>query len=371
MKKILVLVLAMILIFTVSACGDSAPATSVTSNPPASSADAPAKTPDPDEVITLSLQIQWPASMGTNTYCYTPWIEAVEEASGGKVDIELYEKSGLVPLDQTLDGLRNGVVDICEINPDRMPGQLTLWEIGSVIDLDRASADDANYSEILWALYNEKQDIMSTNIEDMKVLFCWTTGPCNLFTSEVRPESFADLKNLKNWCAGSVVEFANECIGLVPTTVADSDTYTSFQRGVVDTVVMACPLAYDNGIYEVANYCLKLNMNFACWPVMMTLDTWNSLPADIQAAFESVSGEYAARLFDEGLREAKAYADSQYPDLEYYTFSDEEIAKGVEMCEPIFDFWVEEAAEYGYSAEQCEELYDAFIELEYQFGAKE
>ena len=107
MKKLLAMLMALVLVLSLVACGAAPAAPAATEAP---KADAP-KTDDVGEPITLIFSI---AAVPTDAHGAAQKVfkEKVEELSGGNITVECYDSGTLYCQDTEHDALKNGDVDI-------------------------------------------------------------------------------------------------------------------------------------------------------------------------------------------------------------------------------------------------------------------
>ena len=111
MKKLLAMLMALVLVLSLVACGAAPAAPAATEAP---KADAPAEAPKTDDVgepITLIFSI---AAVPTDAHGAAQKVfkEKVEELSGGNITVECYDSGTLYGQDTEHDALKNGDVDI-------------------------------------------------------------------------------------------------------------------------------------------------------------------------------------------------------------------------------------------------------------------
>ena len=139
---LVVLVLVLGLVSMLAACGGdeettttAAPDTTATTAGPATTATTAAPTttteagvPDTGQTFELKMSIHVPERASIVGAYYTPWIEAVAEATEGRVTIELYAEETLVKEADQYDAVTSGLADIASLTADATPGRFPLSE---------------------------------------------------------------------------------------------------------------------------------------------------------------------------------------------------------------------------------------------------
>jgi TRAP-type C4-dicarboxylate transport system substrate-binding protein len=78
-----------------------------------------------------------------------------------------------------------------------------------------------------------------------------------------------------------------------PTPMAWTETYNALSNGVVDGIHVQPIWTYGFNMHEVLKYGTEVNAIFAVQFQVMNMNTWKSMPADIQQAFWAAATEAA------------------------------------------------------------------------------
>ena len=105
-----------------------------------------------------------------------------------------------------------------------------------------------------------------------------------------------DLNGLKIRALAGPTTASIKALGAAPVTVTAPDLYSSLERGVLDGLVWAWAGVDSYKVYEILHYWTDQPIISGTTAMIMNLNKWNSLPADIQKAIMSVSGKYGARF---------------------------------------------------------------------------
>ncbi len=102
----------------------------------------------------------------------------------------------------------------------------------------------------------------------------------------------ADLEGRKIGTAGLALNWLKDT-GAIPVAGALPSFYNSMSTGLYDGIMTFESVVAPYKFYEVAPYVTKINFG-AMYASALTvnLDTWNDLPADVQAAIQTVADEY-------------------------------------------------------------------------------
>jgi TRAP-type C4-dicarboxylate transport system substrate-binding protein len=297
MKKFLGLVLVIMVITSLIVGCSPQPTTPKTAPPP--STQPPVA---PEKVIELKLGHHNPPNGRTTVKYIDVWAKKVEEATKGKVKITTFPAEALFKSKDAFDATIGGIADIAWSQLGNYPGQFkttTVLEL-PFLSLDSGKIDGkqrsggAVNSRIIQELYDTLPEIQD-EWKQVKLLTIHCSDPFVLFTSKRQVKNINDLKGLKlRELAGTRTDMW-KMLGAVPANVALPETYESVDKGVLDGVSLPWAAIATYKLYEVVKY-WGVGTSSGEYFMMMNLDKWNSLPADIQKAIMSVSGVTGAEF---------------------------------------------------------------------------
>ena len=319
--------------------------------------------PEPAEVITLRYADQNPAGGWEGQNAMLPWIEAMEEATNGRVKFEVYDAQTLCKGPDTWEALKGGVADIAWCFHGYWAGMTTLADVVSLPLLGLETAEQA--SGILWQLY-EKYPSIRQQFADNHVLLTWTSNPYFLITSEKQVKTLEDFKGTKIRLTGGPPTELGKMLGISPVMVGMPDTYSNLQKGVMDGMMIPWEAIYSFRQYEVVKYYTYFPSYVVYFTQSVNLDTWNSLPADIQKQLESVCGLKGSKFWGKNMFDSaqvaakKVIKEGGYPLIEA-NLSADDVAKLRAMSEPLWEKWVKDNEAAGYP--EAQEILDTTLEL--------
>jgi TRAP-type C4-dicarboxylate transport system substrate-binding protein len=294
-----------------------------------------------------------PTSYGT-IHANAVWLDKLEAATGGQIEIERYFGGTLVKGMDAWNATKTGVVDMGWCAMGYWPGMAPLTEIMQLPFIPFKNAQQA--SGILRKLYNKFPEFQK-EYEEVHVLVNYTAGLYRLLTTKKQIKTLEDMKGLKIRALGGPQTDAMKALGAVPTLVPFTETYLAMQKGVLDgtlTPIGACEIF---NFHEVGKYMTHVIIATAPFSIIMNKDKWNSLSPDIQKAIDSECGydacrwlgkHYSDALDDAGLKEMDEYAAKTGHRLIDYTLSPDELARWQEVGgKPLWDAWVKRVTAKG------------------------
>lgn len=342
MKKLVCLMLALSMLFTLAACGQkTAPAASAAKS---SAAQSSAKSSTPAEAKVMKIAGTMSQKETDGEYLGTQkFAELVEQYTNGSIKVEIYPSSQLGGQTEFSEGVMLGSIEACVLGPSYFgttdPFMYFLEMPYLFKNLDHARAlfetENAAKKEI-------DSHLAALNLIQVGTLYRSPRVWCN----NLRPvKSIADNKGIRMRTPESPISVSLvTALGASPVTVAWSEVYTGLSSGVCDGVENAITELYNNNMQEVVKYCSETNHMLNSQGILVSKVWFDSLSADEQAAIQKAGLEAtkwrAEQLNSEVDMAWKGFADKgvqilKYDDLDIDSFSkaaqsvlDEYIKKG-------------------------------------------
>lgn len=294
MKKLLSLILALVMVLGLVACGSSTetPATaapaaddSAAEAPATEAADVPAAANDPaiDLIFTANA-----SSADWHGKAMVVFAEEVEKLSGGSVTCSVYADSTLFSSENEWDAINMGQAiggaDIAWVSFQTLSTQPNLaWceMIGTAYfwnDYDHMTSALAGEAgqEVFERIANE------TNIIPLDVAYL---GARIINTRSKQINSYADMSGLLLRMPGSEAwQNLGRALGAEPTPLAFSELYTALQTGAVEGQDNPLPSCWNAAFYEVAKYFAITNHVVDSILPCINKDTWASMTEAQQEA---------------------------------------------------------------------------------------
>lgn len=206
--------------------------------------------------------------------------------TNGKVKVQIFNGSdpqGKVT--EQASNVKNGVVDIAlglrGAEGDKFPGS-------SVIELPFLVPDALRGSRALWSLYAD--GTLADEYKDYKVLALFVHNPGLIHTTGKRVMSLEDLKGLRLRSPNKTVSTALEFVGAVPVLLQVNDVMPAVKDGKLDGIVTnwGNPL---QGFNDYMKTHTDTQFYTSAFFIVMNRAKYDSLPADVKAALDSMSGE--------------------------------------------------------------------------------
>lgn len=349
-KRGLVLVLALAMLFALTACGSS---------PAKDTGDNSTETSEKTYTLTCA---NFYASINDHGITVEQWIEEIEERSNGRLQIDYFPGGSLLDSASMYDGILNGSADMGVFDTSTVVG---------VFNHLAYFAIPHGYTNGYVASMTLNDFINEYNPEELSKVHV-------LYAHCVSPQAFITTKEIRtpHDVDGLVLRVGNDLHSAVVSALGGttyscqvSEMYEAMQKGIIDGAYTGTDTLTGFSLAEVAKYVIHQDNLGKVGTIVFAMnnDKWNSLPADLQQIITDVSNEmYEA--------EAKAWYHSDLY-LEGYFESlggtiitiDEENSKAFsEILDPVVAKYAENT---GVPAETMA-AYDQFIaeRIEYWDG---
>ena len=329
MKKILSLILAAAMIFSLAACSNNAATTSDSGSVGGG------------ETFTLRMAIP-----EANIETLGDYPDKISEATNGRVTIEFVDVSSLGTATDALGMVRNGAVDMYFNSAAQTGSEFPLLDM---FQLPFLCANPTENTDLIDAIY--QAGYLDEELADFEPMFFVSTDMQMLFTTD-KISSISDLSGMKiRATSGTGASFV-ESLGASVVTMGLGDVYLSLSTGVVDGAMSSPYMIRTNSLNEVATCLLEAYIFGGAIMCLMNVDTWNSLPADIQAAILKVNANHADWIKWEQNR-------LMLDDLEYLTsngmtlveLSDADLEQMETESAPLEQQWIDKVTELGYDGQ--------------------
>jgi TRAP-type C4-dicarboxylate transport system substrate-binding protein len=304
-----------------------------------------------------------PTSWGA-VHALQPWIKKVEEATKGRVKIDVYPSQTLVRGLDMWKAVKSGVADIGWCFHGYWPEMTPLADVITLPGLPFSTAEKG--SEVLWKLY-EKFPEMQREFSDLQPLMLWTSNPYFLVTAKKQVKTLEDLKGLKIRVTGGPPTDQIKALGAVPTLIPMPDNYLALDKGVIDGMGAPWEAIHGFRLYEVVKYYTMVPLSAVYFSLCMNKQKWQSLPPDIQGAIMSVSGLEGSKFwgrnfFDTAEQGVLEKVKAGNYEMDRYVPPAEELARWNKVAgQPIWDEWVKKMEGKGHA--NAREILNVAVDL--------
>ncbi len=284
--------------------------------------------------IKLTFSIFFPPTHG-QTKAAMDWAKEIEKRTNNAVEIAVFPGGTLTKAPQCYSGVVKGISDLgfslFAYTRGRFP-------VMAAVDLPMGYPNGKTASRVA---HDFAKTFNPKELDDVKVLYLHAHGPGLLHTKKPVAK-LEDLKGMKIRSTGLSAKVV-EALGGVPVAMPQGGTYEALQKGVVEGTFGPFEVLKGWKQAEVVKYtteCYGVGYTTTFF-IVMNLDKWNALPANVQKVFEEVSEKYVdihGKVWDSTDEEGRKYTESLGNKI--ISLSDEENAKWRKSAEPVINKFI-------------------------------
>jgi TRAP-type C4-dicarboxylate transport system substrate-binding protein len=329
-KKLLSLIIAVLMVLiTVTGCAGKSetppaatPSASSTASPSPTEGDAPKETSDKTYTFTY-------ATVDAQGSDHDKMVESVlkqllEEKSGGRMTLQVYYSGSLTGVGSTLDGIKNGTVDMGYDACGFYAGQFPYTELFSTPGLYYGSNEEA--TDVLLEFMELYPDKL---LSDYKIMAKFVGEVMCAFSTGKPITSPADMKGMTFRTTGANTKLIEACGG-AGTGLPSSEVYESLRLNVIDGSISNFGSLITFNFGEVTKSCTRMPILTSEGTVFMSKELYESLPAPDQAIIDEVCAEFQKAFMEYNEwndQNTYDFIEANLPDFEVIELSDEALAE--------------------------------------------
>jgi len=272
------------------------------------------------------------------------WKKEVEKRTNGKVAVSTYPGGTLLGAKNMMDGVIAGQADIGNLCMAYQPGRFVVTNATS---LPLGIPNSRVGSLALLDLY---QKYKPAPFAKVKVLAMFTTAPTNIM-SKVPVRNLNDIKGLDLRASGGAAQILGAW-GANPVGMPMPATVEALQKGVVKGLFSSLETMQDFKFAEMCKYVTMTDTVIYPFAVVMNMDAWKALPADVQKVMDDLireQSEWTGNYMDNHVNGAVQWSKSQQG-VEFIQLSAAEKARWDAKLAFLTDKWVQGADAKGLPA---------------------
>ena len=313
--------------------------------------------------VTLRLHQFLPPQANVPAKILVPWSEQVEQASGGRIDIQHFDAmslGGRPP--ELMDQARDGVVDLVWTVVGYTPGRFPRTE---VFELPFMMTNPVATSKAYWEMM--ETDFQQSEFQDVKILGAWVHGP-GLIHSKDGVKSLEDMKGLTLRGPTRVINDMISELGATPVGMPVPAVPEALSKGVVKGTVIPWEVTAALRLSELVDHHTEFSgdeaLYTATFVLAMNKAKYEALPDDLRAVLDAESGAKFSAFAGETMWGTDAPARQIAVDAgNTITVLDEaEVARWKAAAEPVVERWIADMDGKGINGAALIEQAKALIE---------
>ncbi len=312
--------------------------------------------------VTLKLHQFLPLRATIPARFLTPWIEKVQQESGGRIAVQHFpsmQLGGKPPelIEQATDGAVDLVWTVLGYTPGRFQ-RAEAFELPFIMTTGEATS--RAFEE-----YAERH--MANDFPGLKVIAVHTHGPGVLHT-KAPVNALADLEGMKLRGPTRVITGMLGKLGAVPVGMPVPAMPQALSKGVIDGTVIpweiTLPLKISELVENHTEFTGEHGLYTATFVFAMNRDSYDNLPDDLKQVIDANSGietaAWAGRVMDAGdvAGRAKAAADGN----NIVTLDAAETARWAVAASSVVSDWVAEMKDRGIDGQALVDEAKALVE---------
>lgn len=242
--------------------------------------------------IKLNMATFWPGENFYVTEGHKLWIDTVKERVESQTkhsfDVAIFPGELLLGASEIYEGVVNGAADLGSTCPSYTPGA---FPATTGLELPGFRNDNAIVASFTMQEAYEQIQAINDEYKDVKVMLFWATGPGDLFTQKpVR--KLEDLRGMEIRSVASSVP-SLRALGAAPVTMPMGEAYLALNQGIVEGILGPAEILKGFRLAEVSQYSTKTPFLYnTIFMKVMNLETWESLPLEVQEIIDQVNAEF-------------------------------------------------------------------------------
>ncbi len=291
-----------------------------------------------DKPIELKFSIHTAPGTVVHTIA-TAWIKEVEQRTGGKVKVTLYPAQSLVPIKDVFSSTERG---ICDIGFAPLQMDASRYPLSLVTGLGVMGWPDGIGPTQIWEDLQKKFPQMANEYKGVKVLWEYITMPMTLHFTKKAVRVPADMKGLRMEAAGPIA-IAMKSVGATPMVTSPSEWYMALDRGLEDGICQNYTPLFSLKVHTLLRYHTDVDFGLLGQAIIMNLDKWNSLPADVKKAIDDLRPWIEKKSVDVSMDQVQDVRKTcEGLSHTFITLKPEEIKLWTDAAKPMHDAWIAE-----------------------------
>ncbi len=292
------------------------------------------------DVTTLRVHQMLPAQATIPAKAIEPWTQRVREASGGRLNFELYPSMQLGGAPPDLyDQARDGVVDLIWTVLGYTPGRFPKSEVFELPFM----VTKGEPTSVAFQKYVEAHSM--DEFAGVKLLCVHAHGP-GLFHSRDPITKLEDLRVMKIRGGSRIINDLLTRLGAEPVGLPVPQVPEALSTGVISGTTIPWEVTPSLRVAELVKnhtgFSGRHGLYTQTFGFTMNLDRYNSLPDDLKAIIDENSGVEVARAFGQAMDagDAVGLKIAQDAGNNIITLDEAETARWQEAAQPTIDKWV-------------------------------
>jgi len=241
--------------------------------------------------VNLRFAHFWPVTSGIAAELDL-WAQTIEEASNGRISVDVYAAETLTRSTQTYESVQRGIVDVGATIQGYTANRFPMSQI---VELPGIVQSGRQGSCVLQSLYDE--GYLDNEYRDTHPLFMFTHGPGHIHTKGRSVTKPSDLSGMLVRRPTVVVGELLRGLGGEPVGLAAPEMYSAMSRGVINGVTLPWEAMASFRLNELVDHHTQIGLYSLALIVTMNKRAYDTMPADLRDIIDYHSGmRWATRM---------------------------------------------------------------------------
>lgn len=215
--------------------------------------------------VTLRFS-SWVSPTAAAAIGFEHWAEAVEKASNGEIEVEVYHAGALGNPRDHYNLARDGIADLAWAVPGWEAGRFPIF---SAMEIPFMAKDSVKSLEIFHDWYNQHK---SLEMNEVKLCFM-TSAPVGALNFNEKITSPDQLKGKRMRPSGDMISRYFTSLGAIPVNLPISEAREAFERGLVDGIPSPWRTLINFGLDKAVN--THMDLPFYIAPGAVVMNKWS------------------------------------------------------------------------------------------------
>lgn len=315
---------------------------------------------DGGETLDLTMASYQPPGSPWRT-AYEQWAEKVNEATEGRISIEIMDNESLLAQSDIMPGIGSGQADIGFFVNSFHPAELPLTSASEIPFITHDALAQAQAFDELYETYEPlRAEYVAQGVE----VVAFQPATAAVMSTREPVGSPTEVSGMQVRAFGYLSE-ALTSVGALPATIPLGEVYESLERGVIDANTTVFENTHELGLHEVAPYVTDIGTgSFAVALIGFNQDLWNRLSDADREVIRELAKEAGLVAVEEFKKAGEAACTAMRDGGGQAQVWDEQIIKDWrdEVYDGLVEKWVATAGSGGAPAEEFLEKYLAALD---------
>jgi C4-dicarboxylate-binding protein DctP len=296
-----------------------------------------------DLTMRITLQLPLKSHLGQNLVMFE---KEVEEKSGGKIDVQIYDSAQLYQDKEVPQAVGSGAIEAGVASLTRYVGDIPavdVFYLPFLLNTEDKVRKATSSDSVVRTLIDEA--IKGTG----STVLWWQAYGGSIFLSKGGPiKTPEDIKGKKVRVFGKTLGDFVEAAGGAPTLVSGSEQYLAYQRGTVDVGMTGVSGVKSRKLWEVMDTITVANNADIEFMVVVNTKWWEGLTDEQRKIISDAAANADNAVRNEMTKiEADAYAAAKENGMTVVELSPEDVEAWKAVSQPVYDSYLKTTGETG------------------------